>query len=141
MTLLPRGTGAILSPTLVSPKRQRGTTGQGIREQIQAIGLVISLKRVARHSRFWLMKTKRPSLALPANEEPLTRSLKGRGKESCCYETYLAERVSLSLKTVCGIGECARFHFIAILLQCSFCLFAEFRIPLHELRAQAIVQP
>ena len=38
------GTRTILSPTLVSPKRQQGTTGQGIAVQIQDIGLVISLK-------------------------------------------------------------------------------------------------
>jgi|GEM_PF-6284572 len=37
----------IFSPTLVSPKRQRGATGQGIPEQIQAIGLVIMCKPVA----------------------------------------------------------------------------------------------
>jgi len=50
------GTGAILSPTLVSPKRQRGTTGQGIAEQIQAVGLVISLKPVVPRWRFGLTK-------------------------------------------------------------------------------------
>jgi len=33
-------------PTLISPQRQQGTTGQGILVQIQTIGLVISLKPV-----------------------------------------------------------------------------------------------
>ena len=60
-----RGTGAILSPTLVSPKRQRGTTGQGFREQIQAISVMISLKPVVPRWRFGLTKPTEYSLKFP----------------------------------------------------------------------------
>ena len=43
-------------PTLISPQRQQGTTGQGIAVQIQAVGLVISLKLVVPRWRFGLTK-------------------------------------------------------------------------------------
>ena len=67
----------------VSRKRQRGTSGQGILVQIQAIGLVISLKPGIPCLRFGLTKknqllardfaqTRSPSLALRANEEKPT---------------------------------------------------------------------